>query len=169
MRQLDTWIAILTVVLTTGCAGHSEDRRSGTRTPAQEPDPVAAQTKDADAPMTTPKTIPSGEAGVPDIEILEVHKTGEGDPCGVGKSATLKYKAMLADGTVVDPGTRPFTFAVGEGQAIRGWDLTVAQMRIGDSWTVLIPSPLAYGERGHPPTLPPNADMRFDMELVSFQ
>ena len=116
---------------------------------------------DKGAGWSSGDTIPSGMANVSDIQILEVHKNGSGDECGSGKSATLKYKAMLADGTVIDPGTRPFTFTVGAGKAIKGWDVIVAKMRVGDSFTILLPQQLAYG--------PSKGDLKFDMELLSFQ
>ncbi len=104
-------------------------------------------------------TIPSGMEGVPAIQILEVHKNGSGDACGLGKTATLKYKAMLANGKVLDPGTRPFSFKVGSGRAIKGWDVVVSKMRIGDSFTILLPMKLAYG--------PSKGDLKFDMELLA--
>jgi len=104
-------------------------------------------------------TIPSGKDGVPDIQVLNVHANGSGDVCGSGKVATLKYVAMLADGSVLDPGTRPFTFTVGAGEAISGWDVVVAKMRIGDSFTIMLPQQLAYG--------PSRGDLKFDMELLS--
>ena len=107
-------------------------------------------------------TIPSGSANVPAIEILEVHKNGSGAVCGTGKKATLKYKAMLADGKVLDPGTRPFSFTVGSRPgAIEGWNIIVAKMRIGDSFTVRVPQQLAYG--------PSRGDLKFDMELLSVE
>ncbi|MFT5198129.1 MAG: FKBP-type peptidyl-prolyl cis-trans isomerase [Planctomycetota bacterium] len=104
-------------------------------------------------------TIPSGMKGVSDIQILQVHKNGSGDACGLGKSATLKYKAMLANGTVIDPGRAPFTFKVGAGRAIKGWDVVVSKMRVGDSFTILLPQQLAYGAS--------KGDLKFDMELLS--
>lgn len=104
-------------------------------------------------------TIPSGKDGVPAIQILKVHNNGAGDPCGLGKSATLKYKAMLANGKVIDPGRQPFTFKVGSGRAIKGWDVVVSKMRVGDSFTILLPQDLAYGAR--------KGDLKFDMELLS--
>jgi FKBP-type peptidyl-prolyl cis-trans isomerase len=106
-------------------------------------------------------TIPAGRAGVPDIQILEVHGNGTGEVCGTGRRATLAYKAMLIDGQVIDPGTRPFTFRVGAGEAIQGWDVIVAKMRVGDSFTLVIPQQLAYG--------PSRGDLKFDMELLSFE
>ena len=86
---------------------------------------------------------------------------GSGGVCGRGKTATVAYKAMLADGTVLDPGTRPFTFKVGAGRVIAGWDIVVAKMKLGDSFTVLLPGELAYG--------PSKGDLKFDMELLSFK
>lgn len=106
-------------------------------------------------------TIPSGKPGVPDIKILKVHKNGSGEACGLGKTATLAYKAMLANGDVLDPGTRPFTFEVGLGRAIKGWDIVVSKMKVGDSFTILLPQALAYG--------PSKGDLKFDMELLSFK
>jgi FKBP-type peptidyl-prolyl cis-trans isomerase len=96
-----------------------------------------------------------------DIKILKVHKNGSGEACGLGKTATLAYKAMLANGDVLDPGTRPFTFEVGLGRAIKGWDIVVAKMKVGDSFTILLPEALAYG--------PSKGDLKFDMELLSFK
>lgn len=117
--------------------------------------------EDKGAGWSAGDTIPSGMANVADIQILEVHRNGSGDECGNGKNATLKYKAMLADGTVIDPGTRPFSFKVGAGKAIKGWDVVVAKMRVGDSFTILLPQQLAYG--------PSKGDLKFDMELLAFE
>ena len=103
-------------------------------------------------------TSPSGQSGVPDIEILEVRGNGTGPACGMGKTATLAYKAMKANGEVLDPGSRPFTFKVGSGMAIVGWDKVVSRMRVGDSFVILLPEALAYRGRG---------DLKFEMELLS--
>lgn len=104
-------------------------------------------------------TIASGLDGVADLEILKVHSNGAGEVCGVGRTATLKYKAMLANGKVLDPGNRPFSFEVGSGRAIKGWDVIVSKMRVGDSFTITLPKELAYG--------PSKGDLMFDMELLS--
>lgn len=106
----------------------------------------------------TGSVIPSGMNGVPGIEILELRKNGSGPVCGTGKQATVQYKAMLADGTVKDPGPR-YTFKVGAGRVIKGWDLAVQKMRVGDSFIVKIPEGLAYPGQG---------DWKFEMELISF-
>ncbi len=125
---------------------------------AEAPPPVAPATDVST--WVTGDTIPSGREGVKDIEILELRNNGSGPVCGNGKRATLKYKAMLADGTVRDPGTRPFSFTVGEREAIAGWDVIVKEMRVGDSFIVTIPEALAYPRQG---------DWKFEMELLSFK
>ncbi len=106
-------------------------------------------------------TIASGDATIPDIEIIEVRRNGSGEVCGTGKMAKLNYTAMLASGEVIDPGLRPFEFSVGSGMAIVGWDIVVAKMRVGDSFTIHLPQDLAYG--------PSKGDLKFDMELLSFK
>ncbi len=90
-----------------------------------------------------------------------MHGNGTGDACGISKTATLAYKAMTADGTVIDPGTRPFSFQVGAGRAIKGWDVVVSRMRIGDNFTIWMPQDLAYGAA--------RGDLKFDMELLSIE
>lgn len=150
-----------------GCSGPAdtvEQAQPGesTGTTTSEPAPVESELAPeaaAGGKWSDGDTIPSGVPGVPDIQILQVHANGSGDECGRGKTASLKYKAMLADGKVLDPGTRPFTFKVGAKQAIDAWDIIVAQMRVGDSFTVLVPQQLAYG--------PSKGDLKFDMELLT--
>ncbi len=130
--------------------------------PSDEPSAAQKQGPIKDqGPWEVGDQIASGLANGPNIEILEVRANGEGDVCGVGKSATLKYVAMKADGTVMDPGDRPFTFRVGSGEAIKGWDVIVAKMRVGDNFTLTLPQDLAYG--------PSRGDLKFDMELLSFR
>jgi len=156
VTKLGLSIALTALV---GCRGESSEPTPSATTPGtmQGSGDVAKAAGD----WFDGDTIPSGKAGVPDIQILQVHENGQGDVCGSGKTATLAYKAMLADGTVLDPGTRPFTFKVGSGQAIAGWDVVVARMRVGDSFTILLPQQLAYG--------PSRGDLKFDMELLSVQ
>lgn len=158
MNQVITIGLAIALAGLVGCRGESEESTSTTAS--------ATSTEQVPAPQSTSgwtagDTIASGMDGVPDIRILAVHKNGDGPVCGNGKSATLAYKAMLANGNVIDPGTRPFTFKVGSGQAIKGWDVIVSKMRVGDSFTVALPQQLAYG--------PSKGDLKFDMELLSFR
>ncbi|MFT5733614.1 MAG: hypothetical protein ACI8WY_002294 [Planctomycetota bacterium] len=128
---------------------------------AEAPAPQAGPSIKAMGPWQAGDMIAPGMPGVNNIEILQVHANGSGDVCGSGRRATLRYVAMLADGKVIDPGTRPFTFRVGSRRAIAGWDVVVAKMRVGDSLTLMLPQELAYG--------PSKGDLKFDMELLSFE
>jgi len=142
----------------TGCRGETQRNAEAAASPNNATTSEAPKTE---GPWSVGDTISSGMDGVPDIRVLEVRKNGDGAVCGTGKSATLAYKAMLADGTVIDAGKRPFSFTVGSGQAIKGWDVVVAKMRVGDSFTIALPQQLAYG--------PSKGDLKFDMELLSFR
>lgn len=94
---------------------------------------------------------------------------------GTGEEATAKrrvsvhYTGRLEDGTKfdssLDRGT-PFAFMLGVGQVIAGWDQGVAGMRVGGKRTLTIPGELAYGARGVPNVIPPNATLVFDVELL---
>lgn len=87
------------------------------------------------------------------------------------KTVDVLYTGQLLDGTVFDAssrnGNRPYSFVLGRGTVIAGWDEGIALMRKGEKSTLLIPSALAYGARGGGNgAIPPNAVLRFEVELV---
>jgi FKBP-type peptidyl-prolyl cis-trans isomerase FkpA len=97
-------------------------------------------------------------------------KTGTGRAPKKGEAVTVHYTGWLTDGTKFDSSVdrdEPFTFVLGAGQVIGGWDLGVAQMKIGDKVKLTIPSQLGYGPRGYPGVIPPSATLVFDVELLS--
>lgn len=96
---------------------------------------------------------------------------GTGDTAVAGKNVTVHYVGTLSDGTMFDAsrnhGTQGFTFALGGGQVIKGWDLGVAGMKVGGKRTLTIPPELAYGNQAVGGVIPANATLVFEVELLS--
>ena len=98
---------------------------------------------------------------------------GTGATADPGDNVTLNYVGALTDGTVFDAsanhGTEGFTFNLGAGQVIKGWDLGIVGMKVGGKRTLVIPSPLAYGDQAVGPVIPANATLIFQVELLKVQ
>ena len=100
---------------------------------------------------------------------ITINKEGIGERAEVGMSISVHYTGKLEDGTVFDssiPRGQPFTFTLGAGQVIKGWDLGVEGMNVGEKRNLVIPPNLGYGVRGAGATIPPNATLIFDVELL---
>ena len=100
-------------------------------------------------------------------------KKGNGAKAEKGKKVTVNYTGkLMANGKVFDssiPRGKPFTFTLGQGQVIPGWDEGIGMMKVGGKATLLIPSHLAYGPRGAGGVIPPFANLVFDVELLSVE
>jgi len=102
---------------------------------------------------------------------LTIIKTfaGNGNAPVAGKEVKVHYRGKLLSGKVFDSSFErgePIAFPVGVGRVIPGWDEGIMKLVVGDKATLVIPSELAYGERGAGGVIPPNADLIFDVELV---
>ncbi len=103
------------------------------------------------------------------IVLKEGDKTG-GTP-EAGMMVSTLYKGMLLDDTLfdslLDP-KNPLKIRVGRGNLIPGWDEALKKMHRGEKWLLIVPSELGYGARGKPPSIPRNATLVFEIELLDF-
>ena len=105
----------------------------------------------------------SGTVGVVDLVV------GTGATAAIGDTVTVNYVGTLTNGTKFDSSydrNQPFTFLLGAGQVIAGWDQGVPGMKVGGKRRLTIPPSLAYGSQGRG-VIPPNTTLMFDIDLVS--
>ncbi|MFM8591148.1 FKBP-type peptidyl-prolyl cis-trans isomerase [Limnohabitans sp.] len=112
-------------------------------------------------------TTPSG------LQYID-HTPGDGPEAQAGHEVTVHYTGWLfqdgEQGAKFDSSKDrrdPFVFALGAGMVIRGWDEGVAGMKVGGARTLIIPPELGYGARGAGGVIPPNATLKFDVELLA--
>jgi len=131
---------------------------------------------------TKPTPAPGAEKGeskmtkTPSGLQYEDVKVGTGDSPKKGQLATVHYTGWLWENGVkgkkfdssVDRG-QPFTFAVGQGRVIKGWDEGVSTMKVGGKRILVIPPDLGYGSRGAGGAIPPNATLMFEVELIEIK
>ncbi|MBV5259911.1 FKBP-type peptidyl-prolyl cis-trans isomerase [Synechococcus moorigangaii CMS01] len=97
---------------------------------------------------------------------------GEGASPMEGEMVTVHYTGKLTNGDVFDSSVKrnePFSFVIGVGQVIKGWDEGVITMKPGGKRTLIIPAELGYGSRGAGGVIPPNATLIFDVELLGIR
>ncbi len=94
---------------------------------------------------------------------------GTGAEAAAGQSVNVHYTGWLTDGTKFDSSVdrgEPFSFRLGAGMVIKGWDQGVAGMKVGGKRKLTIPAELGYGARGAGGVIPPNATLVFEVELL---
>ena len=137
----------------------------------------AAQTAPAPAGAGNPSTSLSSKIGGKVTQLQKIDVTaGSGAEATAGKTVVVHYTGWLYDPAAPDghgakfdsslDRSSPFSFPLGAGRVIKGWDEGVAGMKVGGKRTLVIPPALGYGERGAGGTIPPNATLLFDVELL---
>jgi len=160
-RRVPLWLAVgmalLAVAFATGCAAQPESPA----TPEPQSQPPAEE-------QPAPSEAPVGEADVTELKIEDL-TPGTGAEAKKGDAVTVHYTGWLTDGTKFDSSVdsgQPFTFVIGQGDVITGWDEGVAGMKVGGKRKLVIPPQMGYGAQGAGGVIPPNATLVFEIELL---
>ncbi|KAL2352099.1 hypothetical protein BJ546DRAFT_238735 [Cryomyces antarcticus] len=128
-----------------------------------------------DAKTDTAKTDkPKGSLGVKTVQGVKIDdkKLGTGPAAKKGDRVGMRYIGKLEkDGKVFDSNKKgkPFTFKLGSGEVIKGWDIGIAGMSVGGERRITIPAALGYGSKGAPPSIPGNANLVFDIKCIEIK
>jgi len=132
------------------------------------------QSKVTQTPPTGSITNPNPSGAVEDVTKLQIKddRLGTGEEALTGKKVTVNYMGVFLDGKKFDSSydrNTPFTFTLGAGEVIKGWDMGVLGMKVGGRRRLLVPADLAYGENGAGSTIPPNTPLIFAIELLKVE
>ncbi len=178
-----TQVAALTVVLSLSvllfaCTDSANDKATSAQAKAEAPakSESAISSKTESKPDSKPESKPESKP----IEFTKIDvKVGTGAEAKQGQNVSVHYTGWLFDPSAADQhGSKfdssrdrgqPFVFPLGVGRVIKGWDQGVAGMKEGGQRTLIIPSEMGYGARGAGNSIPPNATLIFDVELIKAQ
>jgi len=131
-----------------------------------------SQTLPTTSTTQTPTATMPTENNVTQLQITD-EVVGTGATAAAGDNVTVNYVGSLTNGTIFDAsanhGTTGFTFALGAGQVIKGWDEGIVGMKVGGKRHLVIPAALAYGANSPAPSIPANSTLIFEVELLKVQ
>ena len=179
--------ALVAVLAVAGCGGSSKKKATAATPPPATQTQTQAQTEtqtQSNAPSTTvlptptkdlskKPRIPQQPGNTPSVLVKQDIVKGTGATAEPGDTVTVQYVGVrFRDGQQFDASWnrhQPFTFPLGAGQVIQGWDKGVAGMCVGGRPQLTIPPDLAYGAQGAPPDIAPNETLIFVVDLVKVQ
>ncbi len=175
-------VTVAAAVLVAGCGSSSSTSSIGVGVENKADEALATTGGPTSAATTSTATTPTSGAlskepkvtppsGPPPTKLVTKEIiTGTGPEAKAGESVTVNYVGVLyKGGSEFDASWKrnePFTFVLGRGQVIPGWDQGVAGMKVGGRRMLIIPAPLGYGAKGSPPKIPPNAALVFVVDLL---
>ncbi|MEM7113042.1 MAG: FKBP-type peptidyl-prolyl cis-trans isomerase [Chloroflexota bacterium] len=164
-RKLAIGLAFILMLLLVACGGSAAEEPAAEES-ANEAPATAVPVEESAAEETNQQSEGNEEVGELQVTITE---EGDGPQAEPGQLVAVHYTGMLDDGTVFDSSVergQPIEFVLGSGRVIPGWEEGIAQMRVGDKATLVIPPHMAYGPGGRG-SIPPNATLTFDVELIA--
>jgi len=183
-------LIVVSLFVLTGCGQRDSDTVEQAADTAPAAEAIQAPDREVQAPdrevqVTDPEVqVTDAEVQVPPIEITEgismrILKEGKGDPAEIGQIAVVHYTGWLYDQTAennrgdkfdssVDR-DQYFSFMLGAGRVIKGWDQGVVGMKVGETRELTIPPEMGYGDRGAGAVIPPGATLVFEIELAELQ
>jgi peptidylprolyl isomerase len=175
LRLIALTLFWLTLAIPTGCTQSATGKKSGQPAApagknATEAAAAASTTPSptSDSPAATSAEKQGAEPAEAKLKITDL-VVGTGAVAETGKSVTVHYRGTLTDGTEFDSSRKhgaPFSFPLGAGKVIPGWDEGVKGMKVGGKRKLVVPPDMAYGERGAGGVIPPNATLTFEVELL---
>lgn len=166
-----TMFPLIVLLVVSACAQESQqsdarvDEPTVTTATSPATETAVAQTGDQMDTFSMPENLQTTSSGLQ----YSIEREGTGESPRSGQNVRVHYTGWLTDGTKFDSSrdrNDPFEFRLGQGQVIRGWDEGVADMKVGEVRTLVIPPDLGYGQRGAGGVIPPGATLVFRVELL---
>ncbi|MDD5145247.1 MAG: FKBP-type peptidyl-prolyl cis-trans isomerase [Candidatus Pacebacteria bacterium] len=143
----------------------SESKNENQSTSTEESESGATTTGEAENNLVENKNSAKEELKI------ETLRQGTGAEAKNGDNVRVDYIGTLEDGTKFDSSYdrgMPILFTLGNGSVIKGWEMGILGMKVGEKRRLTVPPDLAYGESGYPGVIPPNATLIFEVELIGF-